>query len=194
MSLSRVLRELEQQGLLLVTDPVLPSVTRIVAGEPVKGSWWSHPASHAIFSVIESLEDDKSALLVKFVSGKQTFVHRRLWREFFSIATAMETWQTSGMSARAHSLLRRLESEGELSPGKGEATELETRLLAQGMNIHTESGAHRKVYRSWSACMQSLDFRLRPKGTGESKKVFEECMDRWKAKHGKTAKLPWRAK
>ena len=192
--ISRVRRELEEQGLLLVTDPVLPSVASIVAGEPVKGSWWSHPASHAIFAVVEHLDDDASILLVKLVSGKQTFVHHDLWRDFFSIATAKERWQTRGLPVRAQSLLHRLESEGELQPNKGAATELEKRLLAHGKNIHTESGAHAKVLRSWPVCMKDLHFRLRRKDPGASKKVFEELIDHWKAELGKKAVLPWQGK
>ena len=74
MSVAKVRRELDRHGLLLVTDPVLPSVAGIVAREPVKGSWWSHPASLAIFAVLDRLDDAEDTLLVKLVSGKQTFV------------------------------------------------------------------------------------------------------------------------
>ena len=36
------LRELRRWGMLLETDPVLPSVATIVAGSRIRGSWWSH--------------------------------------------------------------------------------------------------------------------------------------------------------
>src|SRR3990172_1678201 len=97
----QVLSEIEKQGILLVTDPVLPSVTGIVAGEPVSGSWWSHPRAHEIYAVLTSLEDDLGVLLVKLVSKKETFVHSSLWPQLFAIATSKEDWQTSGQIGRA---------------------------------------------------------------------------------------------
>ena len=86
---------------------MLPSVAGIVAREPVKGSWWSHPASHAIYAVLERLDDAEDTLLVKLLSGKQTFVDKTLWRDFFSVVTAKERWQTESLSREDRSLLRR---------------------------------------------------------------------------------------
>src|ERR1700681_4423049 len=40
---------LKNDGLLLKSDPRLPSVAGLVAGEAIRGSWWAHPAAHAIF-------------------------------------------------------------------------------------------------------------------------------------------------
>ena len=47
---------LEDAGILLVQDATLPSVTTLVAGGPVRGSWWAHEQSHSIFAVLEELE------------------------------------------------------------------------------------------------------------------------------------------
>ena len=52
-----VLRALEGHGLLYLQDARRPSVATIVAGAPVKGSWWGHRAGHAIFAVCEALEE-----------------------------------------------------------------------------------------------------------------------------------------
>ena len=41
----RVLAELKEYGLLLQIAARLPNVCALVAGEPVRGSWW-HPRSH----------------------------------------------------------------------------------------------------------------------------------------------------
>ena len=43
----RALKELKRYGLLLVTDARLPSLVALVAGAPVRGSWWSHPRGKA---------------------------------------------------------------------------------------------------------------------------------------------------
>jgi len=190
VSVADVRRELDRQGLLLVTDAVLPSVAGIVAGEPVNGSWWSHPASHAIYAVLERLDDAGDTFVVKLVSSKQTFVAEALWREFFSVATAKAKWQTDGLSREERALLRRVESGEHVRAKKGTKT-LETRLLAHGRNVHTDSGAHAKVLTSWTLCMQDLGFRLRSKNLEDSKKPFEERLDTWKAEYGRKATLPW---
>lgn len=193
VSVAEVRRELDRQGLLLVTDAVLPSVAGIVAGEPVRGSWWSHPASHAIYAVLERLDHAGDTLLVKLVSNKQTFVAQALWREFFSVATAKAKWQTQGLSGEERALLRRVES-GEQVRAKEGARTLEARLLVHGRDVHTESGAHAKVLTSWTFCMQDLRFRFRAKDPEDSKTPFEERIDAWKAEYGKKATLPWPAR
>ncbi|HEY7818603.1 MAG TPA: hypothetical protein VIG29_10320, partial [Vicinamibacteria bacterium] len=58
----KLLREIEKRGILLVTDPVLPSVTAMVTGESVSGSWWSHARAHEIFAVLTSLEEESELL------------------------------------------------------------------------------------------------------------------------------------
>ena len=193
MSVVKVRRELDRHGLLLVTDPVLPSVAGIVAREPVTGSWWSHPASHAIFAVLEHLDDAEDTLLVKLISGKQTLVDKALWRDFFSVATAKARWQTAGLSWEDRLLLRRVESGDRVHAAKGSKT-LETRLLVHGKNVHTETGAHAKVLTSWKVCMQELHFRFRNQDPEASKTPFEGRIDAWASEFGKKTKLPWQTR
>lgn len=190
MSVAKVRRELDRHGLLLVTDPVLPSVAGIVAREPVQGSWWSHSASHAIFAALARLDDADDTLLVKLVSGKQTFVAEALWRDFFSVATAKKRWQTQGLAREDRSLLRRIESGESVRAAKG-SNALETRLLAHGTNVHTDSGAHAKMLTSWKVCMHELHFRLRARAPEASKTSFEARLDAWASAFGKKATLPW---
>ena len=61
---------LERHGLLLKQGRELPSVAALVAGEEVRGSWWSHPRSRAIFAALEELEDWRDALLAKIPLGR----------------------------------------------------------------------------------------------------------------------------
>jgi hypothetical protein len=51
----------------------------ILAGEPIKGSWWAHPKSHRIFTVFEDIAHSPDILSCRLVDGKVTYVHRRLW-------------------------------------------------------------------------------------------------------------------
>jgi hypothetical protein len=56
-----------------------PSFVDAVAGEPVRGSWWSHPRSQEIFALTRSVRDSEDVLVCRLVQGKITYVHRRLW-------------------------------------------------------------------------------------------------------------------
>lgn len=189
----RVLREIEKRGIMLVTDPVLPSVTAIVAGEAVSGSWWSHPRSHEIFAVLTSLEEDPDILLVKLVSKKETFVHRALWPQLFALATSGEEWQTTGLSARARALLAKVERYGAIrldELGRSfdrkalsrAARELEERLLAHGSQVHTETGAHAKLLSSWKERARKLNVSVEGIDASSARAAFEKRT---------TGKLPW---
>lgn len=57
----------------------VPNVAEEVVGEPIRGSWWGHPLSHAIYAVVSALRDDPAILVCRLVRGKVTFVHERLW-------------------------------------------------------------------------------------------------------------------
>jgi len=56
-----------------------PSLAEAIAGEPVRGSWWSHPKSQEIFAVTRAIRDSDDVLVCRLIKGKVTFVHRRLW-------------------------------------------------------------------------------------------------------------------
>ena len=149
----RVLATVQQQGLLLLADPRRLSVATLVAGGPVRGSWWGHPRGQAIFAVASRLEDHPDVLVVKLVAGKVTFVHRRLWPAVLAVATERAPWQTRALSPAARALLRRVAREGEVQVGPGGRAAgkvLEARLLVRGGEVHTASGAHAKVLESWS--------------------------------------------
>jgi hypothetical protein len=56
-----------------------PSLAQVIAGEPIRGSWWSHPKSQEIFAVTRAVRDSEDVLVCRLIKGKVTFVHRRLW-------------------------------------------------------------------------------------------------------------------
>ena len=57
----------------------VPSLAEAIAGEPVRGSWWSHPKSGEIFAATRAIRDSDDVLVCRLIRGKVTFVHRRLW-------------------------------------------------------------------------------------------------------------------
>jgi hypothetical protein len=78
---------LVEHGMLLESARgPLPSVAEMVAGERIRGSWWSHRASHAIFDALNSLADSPDVVRMRLVNGKVTLVHRRLWPALARVA------------------------------------------------------------------------------------------------------------
>ena len=64
----------------------IPNVAELVVGEPISGSWWAHPDSHAIFERINELADSPDVVRLRLVNGKVTLVHRRLWPALVRVA------------------------------------------------------------------------------------------------------------
>lgn len=76
-----------QHGVVLASakGPV-PRLIDAIAGETIHGSWWAHPQSHAIFTVLEAVADSDQVLVCRLVGGKVTLVHRRLWPALVRLA------------------------------------------------------------------------------------------------------------
>jgi hypothetical protein len=186
-----VLRELERHGLLLETDAKLPSLVALVAGGPVKGSWWGHPLGHTIFATGESLFAHRDVLLVKLVSGKATWVHRRLWPALLGVARAREPWQLEGLSTEARELLASIDRDGEARATGAVALGLETRLLARGEQAHTASGRHAKVLESWDRWAARMRPSVSPLAPEAGRQELERVLEALNARHGGRGRLPW---
>ncbi len=185
-----VLRELDRHGLLLETDARLPSLVAVVAGGPVSGSWWGHPLGHTIFATGEALIQNRDVLLAKLVSGKTTWIHRRLWPALLAAALSRETWQMEGLSAEARALLGEVERDGQARASGGVARELETRLLARGEQSHTASGRHAKVLEAWPLWAQRV--RVEPASSAaEGRRQLETTLDALNARFEARGRLPW---
>jgi hypothetical protein len=76
-----------EHGMLLASarGPI-PNVAELVAGEPIRGSWWGHPAGHAIFDALNVLDESPDVVRLRLVKGKVTLVHRRLWPALVRVA------------------------------------------------------------------------------------------------------------
>jgi hypothetical protein len=80
MTSRQALAFIRQHGVVLESaqGPV-PSLAEAIAGEPIRGSWWSHRKGQAIFAVTRAVRDSDDVLVCRLVKNKVTFVHRRLW-------------------------------------------------------------------------------------------------------------------
>jgi hypothetical protein len=64
----------------------VPSLAETIAGEPVRGSWWTHPKGNNIFLCSRVIRNSKDVLICRLVGGKITYVHRRLWPALVRLA------------------------------------------------------------------------------------------------------------
>src|SRR5258707_4826706 len=78
-SLPDPLEFMARHGVVLASakGPV-PNLAEAIAGEPIRGSWWSHRKGSEIFLGLGVVGDSPDVLCFRLVEGKVTFVHRRL--------------------------------------------------------------------------------------------------------------------
>ena len=82
-----VMAKLIDEGVLLESARgPLTNVAELVAGEPIKGSWWGHPRGHEIFAELNVLADSPDVVRMRLVNGKVTLVHRRVWPALVRVA------------------------------------------------------------------------------------------------------------
>ena len=81
MTPAEALAFVERHGVVLeaARRAGIVSLADAVAGEPIRGSWWAHPASRAIFAATRAVRDAPEILVCRLVEGRISFVHRRLW-------------------------------------------------------------------------------------------------------------------
>ncbi|MEE9255391.1 MAG: hypothetical protein V3U43_10670 [Pseudomonadales bacterium] len=194
-----VTRTLEQASLLLEADAELPSIASLVAGEPIRGSWWAHPLAHEIYDVCVAVDHRDDVVTVKLLKGKVTHVARALWPALLTVGLQRAPWQSRGLNADAQTLLRRVSREGETrldqirwrgkrKPGVV-ARELEARLLVFSEEFHTEQGRHAKSLVDWNLFRRR--HRLAPMASLDAaQRVLEDAAMRLDARA--PGALPWR--
>jgi len=193
----KVFLQLQELGLLLLSDANLPSVSGIVTGEKLRGSWWAHKQAQTIFAVSEMLEDHTDVLITKLISDKVTFVHRELWGRVYSIGVAREDWQLKNLSPAAKLLLQAVDAEGTLGTNKlgkklgtKPARELELRLLVHAEQKHSESGAHTKVLETWDTWAERAGFRAKAQSAPAARRFLEQRLAQINMNNG-YGSLPW---
>ena len=86
--IEEIAARLVNEGVLLESarGPV-PNVAELVAGEPIRGSWWAHRQSHRIFATINALAESPDVARMRIINRRITLVHRRLWASLLCIET-----------------------------------------------------------------------------------------------------------
>jgi hypothetical protein len=187
----RILAALDERGLLLIHDHVLPSVTSLIVGAPVEGSWWSHPMANTIYNALGTIEPHVA--VVKLIVGKNTLISKRLWPELRDIGIGRDPWQTNRLDDDAIALLDQIDhAKAPVLVDKSQvklATLLERRLLVYPTEIHTASGHHRKAYQGWQRWGDERHLRSN-RASAQAQVTFEAIIARQTDKPA--AKLfPW---
>jgi hypothetical protein len=194
--------KLERFGMLLLTDSKLPSLAWLIAGERIRGSWWSHPSAHSIFAASEAVSHNADTLSIRLISGKWTFVHRRLWGEVLSVATSRDSWQLCGLTREERLLADLVESRGEVradqlptparfAPVGDTIRRLESRLMIYTESRHTERGTHSKTLSSWDHWARSRRFQAPRVPPSIARDRLQGILDEWNRVYGAKARLPW---
>src|SRR5260370_34278387 len=79
-SLPDPLEFIARHGVVLASakGPV-PNLAEAIAGEPIRGSWWTHRKGAEIFLGLGVVVDSPDVLCFRLVEGKVTYGHRRPW-------------------------------------------------------------------------------------------------------------------
>ncbi len=182
---------IEREGVLLLQDARLPSAATLIAGEPVKGSWWGHAKGSAIYDAVEAATDHPDVESFKLFDGKVCFVHRRLWPAVIAVGRAREPWQLEGLDEGAAALLAAIDREGRVRASGKPAKAIELRLLAASVQVHTESGRHATELERWDAFARRRGLRMGRTSARTARASLEALRDEWAGRFGHRARLPW---
>lgn len=64
----------------------VPSLAEVIAGGPIRGSWWGHNKGRVIFRAARAVCESPDVLVCKLIDDKVTYVHRRLWPALVKLA------------------------------------------------------------------------------------------------------------
>jgi hypothetical protein len=200
----QAMADLQNFGLLLQSDPQLPNVAGIVAGEAIRGSWWGHPQSNLIYEVCFRIGDHPDILATKLISGKITYVERKLWPAVIGVGTAGEAWQLLDLDEVAQWLLDKVTQEHSLTTEQlqlfsryktrtlGDAAlELEKKLIVYSESFHTTTGNHSKRLEIWAHWISRVGFTEQLLPPEEGKSILEGIMNAINEQFAAKGKLPW---
>ena len=189
----KALRELKRHGVLLQTDAWLPNVCQLVAGAPVRGSWWAHPKSHEIFRVNCALADHPDVIVVKLISAKLTYVERALWSSVAAIGRPREAWQLQRLSPDARKLLKEVDRapvETDSRMAKA-ASELEKLLLVYSEQFHTQAGSHARRLDTWDRWLDRAVVVTVQQSPDHARHSLEQLVESLNQQFSGNGRLPW---
>ena len=78
---AEALRFIERHGVVCESARrgAIPALADAIAGEPIRGNWWSHARSREIFAITRAVRETPQVLVCRIVDGKISYIHERLW-------------------------------------------------------------------------------------------------------------------
>ena len=72
MNSKNVLAFVRRHGVVLQSPPrgPVPNLAGLIAGRPIRGSWWAHPKAHEFLDAAQIIRDSPEVLVCKLVAGK----------------------------------------------------------------------------------------------------------------------------
>ncbi len=87
MTGQEAIRFVETHGIVLeAAHGPLPCLVEEIAGERIRGSWWSHPRAHDIHRLTGDIRSSNLVHVCRLFRGRVTLVHRRLWPALVRLA------------------------------------------------------------------------------------------------------------
>ena len=200
------LADLKRRGLMLVHDSTFPSLTGLTIGEPIRGSWWAHPLSNDVYNISQQLQHCGEVAQTKLVSGKETYVHRKLWPHLIAIGISREAWQLDSLTAPTRELLEEADRAGSIRMDQIKSTRprkelsedartLAARLLVHADDVHTESGAHARRLETWQSWANRHQIAIAQlPSASEARYEFERIVLDANREFSADAFLPWQKK
>jgi hypothetical protein len=151
----------------------LSELAEAITGEPISGTWWSHPKGKLIFNVASALEDASGVLACKLL-GRATFVDEALFPALYRVVTdkAFRARAMKRLSPAVRKVARRAAraplrlEKNDLLPREKAA--LEKACIMHISSEHTASGRHATVVRSWESWGSAVTKRAAKNLTVES--------------------------
>ncbi len=87
MTGQEAIRFVDTHGVVLeAAHGPVPCLVEEIAGERIRGSWWSHPKAHTIHLLTGNVRNSHLVHVCRLVGGKVSLVHRRLWPALVRLA------------------------------------------------------------------------------------------------------------
>ena len=92
MTVSKLINFIEKQGVVVESAKGhIPNLADMIAGETIRGSWWGHPKGNLINNLLGKVRESDEILVCRFINGKITFIHKRLWSSFVKLAPNIDS-------------------------------------------------------------------------------------------------------
>ena len=155
-----------------------------------------------MFNVSQNFEDQDGVLVVKLVNKKVTYLHRDHWSALFTLATYQPESRTKGLKKAHLDLLELVQTKNsvrvddpslKMKPAEaGKLTnKLEEKMLVYSQSIHTDSGKHVRVLKTWNQLMKDMKYKPTKMSVTEAREHFEKVFQSWSPKAAKLVKLPF---